>query len=72
MFSLNPATGELRASESLSLSENEEVKSVLDALGLNNSAKLKDDRKAALEEIVDSLQYGNGSQLRLSPHEEYY
>jgi uncharacterized protein (TIGR02646 family) len=71
-ISLNPATGELRANESLSLSEKEEVDSVLSTLGLNNSAKLKDDRKAALEDLTDSLEYDEDAPMLLSPREEYY
>jgi uncharacterized protein (TIGR02646 family) len=71
-ISLNPATGELRASESLSSPEKEEVDSVLSALGLNNSAKLKDDRKAALEDLTDSLEYDGDAPILLGPREEYY
>lgn len=71
-ISLNPATGELKASESLSLPEKEEVESALRALGLNNSAKLKDDRKVAFEELTESLEYDVESPQSISPHEEYY
>ena len=71
-ISLNPATGELRANESLSLAEKEEVDSVLSTLGLNNSAKLKDDRRAALEDLIDSLEYDEDALMLLSPREEYY
>ena len=68
----NTATGELGANESLPLQSKNDVEVALLHLGLNNSARLKDDRKSFWEELSNLLEdKGNPLDL-LDPHNEYY
>ena len=72
MISFNTATGELGANESLPLQSKNDVEVALLHLGLNNSARLKDDRKSFWEELSNLLEdKGNPLDL-LDPHNEYY
>lgn len=72
MISLNTATGELRASDMLPFKSKVDVETALAVLGLNNSERLKDDRKTLLLDLIDLLDDSANPLDLLRPHDEYY
>ena len=72
MISFDAVTGELEAKESLSFQLKKDVEVALHTLGLNNSARLKDDRKTFWEELSNILEENGNPLDLLDPHNEYY
>ena len=72
MISFDAVTGELEANESLSFQLKKDVEVALHTLGLNNSARLKDDRKTFWEELSNILEENGNPLDLLDPHNEYY
>lgn len=72
LISFNTATGELGANRMLAVRAKQDVETALAVLGLNNSTRLKDDRKTLWEDLSDLLDDKANPLDLLNPHDEYY
>lgn len=72
LIELNISTGSLHAATSLPLATKDNVETALLHLGLNNSAKLIDDRKASWEELIKIIEIGGNPLGLLAVADEYY